>query len=145
MTDERNIQDILAEVADQAELTRDKITRLYRSRRPAVEPSQVYSIRIPVSRLGRIRALATKYGMAPTAMLRTWILERLDAEERSSGTPSPESRMVAKNSEFTATPEARVIVFPHVQIADARKTSAGVYERKLRECTSDRHPRMAEC
>jgi hypothetical protein len=34
MTDERNIEDVLAEVADQAEQTRDRMTKMYRSKRP---------------------------------------------------------------------------------------------------------------
>lgn len=142
MTEERNIQDILAEVADQAEQTRDEITRMYRSNRPAVEPSQVYSIRIPVSRLGRIRALAAKYGMAPTSMLRTWILERLDAEERSSGNPSP-GFQATRSVDRAPTSEAHIFVLPHM-LVDERRSSPSVYERKFRECISDRHRRMAE-
>ena len=47
--------------------------------------TQVYSIRIPVSRLGKIRRLAARHKMPPTSMLRQWILERLDLEERSGG------------------------------------------------------------
>lgn len=139
MTKERNIQNILAEVADQAEETRNEITKVYRSNRPAVEPSQVYSIRIPVSRLGRIRALATKYGIAPTAMLRKWILERLDAEERSGGDPAggrPAAGLVGHISvaERHAVP----------MVMDVHVGSAGLLQRKLRESIDQAHRRMVD-
>ena len=52
-----------------------------RLRRYAKEPSQVYAIRIPVSRLQAIRRLAGGRGEQPTALLREWVLERLDEEE----------------------------------------------------------------
>ena len=90
MTEERNIAEVLAEVAEQAEQTRDAFTKMYRSEQPPTDPSQVYSIRIPVSRLGKIRRLAARYKMPPTSMLRQWILERLDLEERS-GSPGGET------------------------------------------------------
>lgn len=85
MNEERNVADVLAEVAEQAEQTRDVFTKMYRSERLPSDPSQVYSIRIPVSRLDKIRRLATRYRMPPTSMLRQWILERLDFEEQSGG------------------------------------------------------------
>jgi hypothetical protein len=46
----------------------------------AKEPSQVYAIRIPVSRLQLLRRLAERRKEQPTALLREWILERLDKE-----------------------------------------------------------------
>ena len=141
MTEERNIKNILAEVAAQAEESRDEITKMYRSNRPATQPSQVYSIRIPVSRLGRIRALATKYGMAPTVMLRTWILERLDAEERSPGKPSRGYHVITPLGQ-PPNSGAGILVLPHVLVE--RRSSPSVYEHKFRECTSERNPRMAE-
>ena len=139
MAEERNIQDILAEVADQAEQTRDEVTKMYRSKRLAVEPSQVYSIRIPVSRLGRIRALAAKYGMAPTAMLRKWILERLDEEEQSEGNPSigrPSGGIVGRVS----AGEANIVAIA----IDAHVYSAGLFQSKLRESIDQAHRRMAD-
>ena len=51
-----------------------------RTRRYAKEPSQVYAIRIPVTRLAAIRWLAEGRSEQPTALLREWVLERLDAE-----------------------------------------------------------------
>lgn len=40
--------------------------------------SQVYSIRVPVERLEQVRRLAKERGVAPTAMLREWVLAQLD-------------------------------------------------------------------
>jgi hypothetical protein len=131
MTEERNIQDILAEVADQAEQTRDEFTRMYRSNRPAAEPSQVYSIRIPVSRLGRIRKLAAERDVAPTAMLRSWILERLDSEEQSS-TCTRAVFTTPRSSGRTFTHETRVPDMPFV-LVDTRRSSPSVFERSFSE------------
>lgn len=66
-----------------------------RIRRYAKEPSQVYAIRIPVSRLRVIRWLADRRKEQPTALLREWVLERLDEElakaepRRVKEAPSP--------------------------------------------------------
>lgn len=53
---------------------------LYRARRQAPDPAQVYSVRIPASRLDELRRVAASHGMAPSALLRAWTIERLDAE-----------------------------------------------------------------
>lgn len=42
--------------------------------------SQVYSIRVPVERLEQVRRLAKERGVAPTVMLREWVLAQLDSE-----------------------------------------------------------------
>ena len=42
--------------------------------------SQVYSIRVPVERLEQLRNLAKERSVAPTVMLREWVLTRLDSE-----------------------------------------------------------------
>ncbi len=52
--------------------------------------SQVYSIRVPVERLEQVRCLAKERGVAPTAMLREWVLTQLDAETGAEAA-SPES------------------------------------------------------
>ena len=54
-----------------------------RGRRPAADPAQVYAVRIPVSRLEELRALAEQLGEPPTALIRRWVLERLDAAAKS--------------------------------------------------------------
>ena len=51
-----------------------------RLRRYAKEPSQVYAIRIPTSRLAAIRRLAELRGEQPASLTREWVLERLDEE-----------------------------------------------------------------
>lgn len=50
-----------------------------RGRRRAEDPSQVYAVRIPVSRLRRLREVATDLGVQPSALIRQWVIERLDA------------------------------------------------------------------
>jgi hypothetical protein len=56
--------------------------------------SQVYSIRVPVERLEQVRCLAKERGVAPTAMLREWVLTQLDAEIGAEAT-SPGSTLPA--------------------------------------------------
>jgi hypothetical protein len=51
-----------------------------RLRRYAKEPSQVYAIRIPTSKLAVLRRLADARGEQPTSLTREWVLERLDDE-----------------------------------------------------------------
>src|SRR5271165_6133563 len=48
------------------------------------QPSQVYSVRIPVNRLEELRAVAAKQRLPPSALLREWVLERLDREHFGS-------------------------------------------------------------
>ena len=51
-----------------------------RARRRPVDPSQVYSVRIPIDRIEQLRRLAQERGFAPTALLRQFVIERLDVE-----------------------------------------------------------------
>ncbi|MHB8451847.1 MAG: hypothetical protein ACYDAQ_15580 [Mycobacteriales bacterium] len=44
-----------------------------------MDPAQVYAVRIPLSRLAELRALAEEIGEPPTALIRRWVLEQLDA------------------------------------------------------------------
>lgn len=55
-----------------------------RGRRRAKDPSQVYAVRIPVSRLRRLREVAVSLNMQPTALIRQWVIERLDAQDAIS-------------------------------------------------------------
>jgi hypothetical protein len=77
-----DIADVLAEEAEAFEEAKDASPtgRRVRSRRRAEDPSQVYSIRIPVARLEQLRRLAESRGMTPTALARLWVLQRLDQE-----------------------------------------------------------------
>lgn len=55
--------------------------RARRSVRQPSQPSQVYSVRIPVAQIEQLRAAADHRGVAPTALLREWLIERLRHED----------------------------------------------------------------
>jgi hypothetical protein len=80
-----SIRDMLAREAAEAEARADaeergevEPARGQRGRRPATDPSQVYAVRIPVSRLRELRAVADQIGVPPTTLIREWVIERLD-------------------------------------------------------------------
>lgn len=76
-------EDMRAEAARMDELEAEGALddlRFSRLRRYAKEPSQVYAIRIPTSRLAAIRRLAELRGEQPASLTREWVLERLDEE-----------------------------------------------------------------
>jgi hypothetical protein len=82
-----NIAEMLAREAEEAEEVADAEERGerapaqgQRARRQASDPSQVYTVRIPSARLKELRRVAERLGEAPSALLRRWALERLDAE-----------------------------------------------------------------
>jgi aryl-alcohol dehydrogenase-like predicted oxidoreductase len=74
---------LLAEEAEAAEEHRDDDVPLVRSRRPAKEPAQVYNLRIPVEKLEELRRLAEERHLTPSALMRSWVLERLEQESSS--------------------------------------------------------------
>jgi hypothetical protein len=78
------IASILAEEAERFEREKDLPPKgpLGRPRMTDVERGQVYSIRIPVGKLEELRQLASSKGEQPTALMRKWILERLDREAK---------------------------------------------------------------
>jgi hypothetical protein len=78
-----NIAGLLAAEAEAAEQFRDEedLGPTYVPRHPAKDPSQVYSVRIPVGRLDQLRQRAAQQGVAPSALMRQWVIERLDADE----------------------------------------------------------------
>jgi len=81
-----DIKGLLAREAEEAEERRERggdDAPLYRSMRPPRNPAQVYSVRMPVERLGVLRRVADERGMTPSALLRQWVLERLDQEEEA--------------------------------------------------------------
>ncbi len=67
----------VAEMEDGGEAPAQPVQR---ARRQAADPSQVYSVRIPVDRLEQLRRLADTRGVAPTALVRQFVLEALDRE-----------------------------------------------------------------
>ncbi|MHB8619862.1 MAG: hypothetical protein ACYDAG_09860 [Chloroflexota bacterium] len=81
----QGIADMLVAEAEEAERHRDEPNRpMFRSRRQATDPAQVYSIRMPVAKLERLRRLAAKAEMNPSSLIRQWILERLEEEAHGS-------------------------------------------------------------
>lgn len=92
-----SVRDLLAREAAEAEARAEaeergdvSPPRGQRGRKRSEDPSQVYAVRIPVSRLNEIRSLADRYGEAPSALIRQWVIERLDGlkgedSERGAG------------------------------------------------------------
>jgi hypothetical protein len=78
-----NIDDLLAAEAEAAEqfMDQEDLGPTYVPRHPAKDPSQVYSVRIPVGRLDQLRRRAAGQGIAPSALMRQWVIERLDADD----------------------------------------------------------------
>lgn len=79
-----NIRDVLAREAEDVEARRDRGETggpLHRVRPPR-DPAQVYSLRMPVDRLEQLRRAAEDAGVSPSALMRTWVLERLDNEDQ---------------------------------------------------------------
>ncbi|WP_034263967.1 hypothetical protein [Actinospica robiniae] len=71
--------------------------------------SQVYSIRVPVERLEQVRRLAAERGVAPTVMLREWVLNRLDLETGAAGgqePPEADGPAAGSQDAASAEPEA---------------------------------------
>jgi hypothetical protein len=80
-----SIRDILAREAAEAEARADaeergevEPARGQRGRQRAADPSQVYAVRIPVSRLRELRQVADLTGIPPTTLIREWVIERLE-------------------------------------------------------------------
>jgi hypothetical protein len=63
---------------------------------PPKEPSQVYSVRIPVARLDELRKIAAGCEQAPSTLLREWVLERLDMERHRLVENSDDSDTTAR-------------------------------------------------
>lgn len=61
-----------------------------RGRKRASDPSQVYSVRIPVSRLRELRHIAEQLDVQPTVLIRQWVLERLDQLAAASAAANSE-------------------------------------------------------
>ncbi|UNX55046.1 hypothetical protein MF406_01810 [Georgenia sp. TF02-10] len=75
-----NIKDTLAAEAAEAEARQDEPPgRMHRARRTG-NTNHVYTVRMPVDRLAELRNMAEESGEQPSALMRRWVLERLDAE-----------------------------------------------------------------
>jgi len=89
------IEDQLARLAEESEGGRELPADLVRSTRPPRDPSQVYSLRVPVRRLEELRRRAESEGVEPSALMRRWVLERLD-QEQARGELSPAAELRGK-------------------------------------------------
>lgn len=94
-----SVRDMLAREAAEAEERADaeergEITPApgQRGRRRATDPSQVYTVRIPVSQLRKLREAADSLNMRPSSLIRQWVIERLNALDASSVSPLDESQ-----------------------------------------------------
>lgn len=66
--------------------------------RPPKEPSQVYSLRLPATVVEELRVLADAKGEAPTALLRQWVLDRMEQEARTAYGTKPRKTTSGKSS-----------------------------------------------
>jgi hypothetical protein len=75
-----SIHEVLAAEASEADARRDEPPgRMYRARSTG-DTSHVYTLRMPAERLAELRAVAEESGEQPSALVRRWVLERLDLE-----------------------------------------------------------------
>lgn len=72
--------DKLAAEAEHAEATRDADLP-YRRRRST--RSSVYGLRLPDERIEQLRRLAAARGVEPSALVRQWVIDHLDAAEQA--------------------------------------------------------------
>lgn len=81
MTDKK-IAKVIAEEVQRAHREEDEEEKEFEYFRvpPAKDPSQIYSIRISVDKLERLRVLAKSRGLSPSALIRELVEARLDAE-----------------------------------------------------------------
>jgi chemotaxis protein histidine kinase CheA len=76
---DKELSDRIAAAVEDAETTPDEELDWTRHQVPAKSPAAVYSVRIPVERIDELRQLAAERGVAPTVLIRTWVLAQLDA------------------------------------------------------------------
>jgi hypothetical protein len=80
MEREKTIEEILAEAAEESEAGRDLPADYVRARAAPKEPTQVYSLRVPVKLLEQLRLLAEAEGVEPSVLMRRWVIERIEEE-----------------------------------------------------------------
>jgi hypothetical protein len=128
--------------ADAAAVIDDDLddTRSYSKAHGAAEisarsPSQVYSIRVPVDRLEQVRSLASARGLAPTAMMRQWVLARLDDE---MGEECAALRQRAADSDSVLSrPHERSAVSTHLEAAASALAEAAAQMMKTLTTLAD--------
>ena len=83
---EPDLDQTLRTLAEEAELAREDTVppTARRKTRQAKDPSQVYSVRIPVDRLEQLRRAAATRGSAPSALIRELVVAFLDDQSLNS-------------------------------------------------------------
>ena len=91
MSDQEIDQRLAQEAADIEErwARGQKASRRLHRNRPRAEPSLLYNVRMPASRLEQLRDLARREGLPPSTLMRQWVIERLDQELASDVAPDP--------------------------------------------------------
>lgn len=75
-----SIKETLEQEAAEAEASRDEApARMHRARSTGTT-NHVYTVRMPADKLAELRAVAEQSGEQPSAMMRRWVLERLEEE-----------------------------------------------------------------
>lgn len=80
----KSIKRTIAAEAARARKAGDGVAYVRRGRppKPESERTMVYTVRIPVERVEELRQLAEWVDMAPSTMMRQWVLDRLKREMR---------------------------------------------------------------
>ena len=78
-----NLRDTLATEAADAEARQDEPPGRMQRTRERGGANHVYTVRMPADRLAELRAVAEQSGEQPSALMRQWVLERLDEERKS--------------------------------------------------------------
>jgi uncharacterized protein YdiU (UPF0061 family) len=128
MTD---VSKLLAEEGAAAEAAANVETPMVRNRVKAKETSQVYSLRIPMDRLAELRQRAEQQHVAPTVLMRRWILDRLD-EETEKGSHL-EERRAALRAEYG---EEALLVVTESELSSLISSVLG----KLVAAAQEQHP-----
>jgi hypothetical protein len=75
---EKTIEEILAEAAEDSEAGRDLPANYVRARGAAKDMSEVCSFQVPKQLLGQLGHLAAAEGVEPSALMRRWVIERIE-------------------------------------------------------------------
>jgi len=95
MPERETIGEILAEAAEDSEAGRELPADYVRADGAPKEASKVYSLRVPEKLLEQLRQLAAAEGVEPSALMRRWVIERIEEErDRREGrvVPVPDIR-----------------------------------------------------
>lgn len=136
----QGIADMLAKEAEEAERHCDDelTTPGYRRAQPSRQPAQVYSLRIPVGQLEQLRRLAADRHMTPSALMRSWVLERLDAEGGSEVPPGGADQPAAGGSVLPVQ-VLRLVIREELERAGAGTTQRAKEPRPRRRSAQARN------